>query len=82
MKNWYGIEGIHFIWNGCWNDPQIEYNGYILNSHIVEDTMWERYNEDIQEDYIEAEMDFEDYMKQEADEVKYLIELALGLIED
>lgn len=77
--NWYGIEGVGFIWHGSWSDPEIEYKGKRINSTIVEDTMWERFKEDCEED---GEMPTEDkfklYMMVNQDEVYELIELALG----
>lgn len=81
--NWYGIEGIGFIWHNSWADPEIEYDGEVLNSHIVEDTMWERYNEDCKEQGIEPDEEegFSNYMRDNRDEVIELIELALGRVE-
>ena len=76
--NWYGIEGIGFIWRGSWSDPGLEYNGKVINSTIVEDTMWDRFTHDDDGNYIERnEKDFNTYMKDNADEVKELCELAL-----
>lgn len=37
--NWYGIEDIGFIWHGTQADPEIEYDGHVINAYIVEDTM-------------------------------------------
>lgn len=79
--NWYGIEDIGFIWRGSWSDPEIEYNGKRLNSTIVEDTMWERFREDCEEKNWSADehlSDFVGYMKDNANEVYELIEIALG----
>ena len=77
--NWYGIKDIGFIWHGAWSDPEIEYKGRVLNSTIVEDTMWERYCEDCELDGTTPNDDeFELYMKTNTYEVYELIELALG----
>ena len=77
--NWYGIEGVGFIWHGSWSDPEIEYKGKRINSTIVEDTMWERFKEDCEKDSeIPTEDKFELYMMVNQDEVYELIELALG----
>lgn len=79
--NWYGIEDIGFIYRGAWSDAEIEYNGKRLNSTIVEDTMWERFREYCEENNWNADehlSDFAGYMKDNADEVYELIEIALG----
>lgn len=87
--NWYGIKNIKFIFHNEWSDPEIEYYGRIIDSYVVEDTMWERFNEDINLGYIEVgkecsfEMDnaFEKYMKDYSDDVIELILLACGELE-
>jgi len=79
--NWYGIEGIGFIWHGSWSDPEIEYKGKRINSHIVEDTMWERFREECDEEGKNADdcIDYFDnhYMKEHAEDIYELIELAM-----
>ena len=76
--NWYGIEGIGFIWHGAWSDPEIEYKGKRINSTIVEDTMWERFREECEELGIStSEFYFDMYMGEHADDVYELIELAM-----
>lgn len=65
-KWWYGIEGIYFIWHNEWADPEIEMDGEVLNMHDVEDSMWERFNED---GYADPEL-FPQYMKENEEEVK------------
>lgn len=42
---WYGIYGVEFIWKGGWSDPRISVLEIVMNSHDVEDAMWEEYNE-------------------------------------
>lgn len=80
--DWYGIPNIGFIYHNDWADPEIEYDGEILNSHIVEDSMWSIYTEDCEETGKKSNTDeFAIYMKEHADDVYYLIELALGRIE-
>lgn len=80
--DWYGIPCIGFIYHGDWADPEIEYDGEILNSCIVEDSMWSMYTEDCAEIGKESNIDeFAIYMKEHADDVYYLIELALGRVE-
>ena len=77
--DWYGIEGVGFIWHGSWSNPEIEYKGKRINATIVEDTMWERFKEDCEEDgEIPTEDKFELYMMVNQEDVYELIELALG----
>jgi len=81
LPNWYGIEGIKFIWHNKWADPEIEYKGRRCSCYVVENTMWERWIYDDNDNLIpEREKDeegFEKYMLENADEVKELCELAL-----
>lgn len=81
LPNWYGIEGIKFIWHGEWSDPEIEYKGRRCSCYVVEDTMWERWIYDDDDNLIpEREKDeegFEKYMLENADEVRELCDLAL-----
>ena len=80
-KLWYGIEGIKFIWHNEWADPEIEYKGRKCSCYVVEDTMWERWIHDDNDNLIpEREKDeegFEKYMLENADEVRELCDLAL-----
>ena len=76
--NWYGIEDIGFIWHGEWADPEIEYKGHIINSHIIEDTMWERFKEECEELGISANaFYFDTYMGEQAEDVYELLELII-----
>lgn len=76
--NWYGIKDVGFIWHGSWSDPEIEYKGKRINSTIVEDTMWERFREDCEEDCeIPTEDKFVLYMMVNQEDVYELIELAM-----
>lgn len=78
LPNWYGIEGVGFVWHNSWSDPEIEYKGKRINSYIVEDTMWERFREDCEEQLKEPNYDnFDTYMKEHAEDVYELIELAM-----
>ena len=81
LPNWYGIENIGFVWHSSWSDPEIEYNGKRINAYIVEDTMWERFREECEEEGKNADScidEFDDYMKTNSEYVYELIELALG----
>ena len=73
--NWYGNEGIKYVWHNSWSDPEIEYQGKKCSCYVVEDTMWSRYEEDGFSDPDK----FGDYMRDNASEVRYLCALALGL---
>ena len=81
FPNWYGIENVGFIYHGDWADPEIEYTGRRINSTIVEDTMWERYREECEEQGVAMDSNyFEDcYMKENKETVYELIELAMGI---
>ena len=48
-QRWYGIYGVEFIWKGGWSDPYIRFRNYVMNSHDVEDTMWDEYREYLEE---------------------------------
>lgn len=82
LPDWYGIKGIKFIWHGEWSDPGIKYKGKEINSYIVEDTMWERWIHDDDDNLIpgrESDLNgFEQFMRDNADEVKELCEYAIG----
>lgn len=73
-KPWYGIPGIVFIWHGAWIDPEIEYKGHRCSCYTVEDTMWERFREEHNSDDPDL---FAAYMKENADDVYELCEIAL-----
>lgn len=73
---WKYFEEAEFIWNGYWNDPQLKYNGKIYNSHIIEDTLWERFNEEAKEEGIELnEENFTVYCKDNQDDIRELFEI-------
>lgn len=82
LPDWYGIKGIKFIWQGTQSDPLLKYKGKEINSYIVEDTMWEHWIHDDDDNLIpDRENDlkgFEQFMRDNADEVKELCEYAIG----
>ena len=82
FPNWYGISGIKFVYHNNWADPDIVYRGKLLNSHIVEDTMWEEYTTDDDGNIIrEKENDlngFSTFMLEQAEHIKELFLLAFG----
>lgn len=74
LPNWYDITNIGFVWHGEWADPEIEYKGKRCSCYIVEDTMWGQFRDD----YPDAnENDFDQYMKDNEDEVIELTRLVL-----
>ena len=76
--DWYGIENVGFIFRGQWSDPELEYKGKRINSYIIEDTMWERFKEDCEEQGKKTdECYFSTYMKEHAEDVYELLELAI-----
>lgn len=72
LPNWYGIDNVGFVWHNEWSDPEIEYKGKRFSCYIVEDTMWERYKEE-NDKYADEEL-FEQYMRNNKDEVMELLE--------
>lgn len=77
LPYWYGIKPIRFIWRGSWADPDICYNRMVVNSHIVEDSMYERYCTDCKEENVEVTDDgFAEFMRNNKDEIVELIYLA------
>lgn len=78
LPDWYGIRGIKFIWHNTQSDPEIEYKGKRCSCYVPEDTMWARYREEMEEKNVEPDVDkFGDYMRENADQVYELCELAL-----
>ena len=62
QRKWYaGIEGITYIWNGAWNDPEVGYKSYAINESYL-DGFWSQYEEECDEDGIQAKLD-ESYSK-------------------
>lgn len=70
QKWWHGIRGITFIFMGAWNDSLVGYKDYAINSHFIEDTMWEKYNEEFSApdyhspEYVKFVNDFSKYMRE------------------
>lgn len=77
LSYWYGIKPIRFIWRGSWADPEICYNRMVVNSHTVEDAMYERYHEYCKEEGVESSDDgFAEFMRNNKAEIVELIYLA------
>nr|DAE28802.1 MAG TPA: hypothetical protein [virus sp. ctmTa7] len=71
--NWYDIPEIGFINHGEWSDPYIEYKGKQINSHIIEDAMYEEYCEECEPGKDNLD-DFAIYMKNHTEYVYNLID--------
>lgn len=86
LPDWYGIPNIGFIYHNNWSDPEIEYKGKRINTTIIENTMWERFRDECEEQGKNADdcIDYFDnhYMKEHSDEVYELIELAMEKMEE
>ena len=76
-NNFYrGIKDIEFIWHGTSSDPEISYNGMVVNCYDVEDTIWEDYKEDRYTKALENpddEEEFTKYCQSHEAEIKQLI---------
>ena len=75
MKNWYGIEGITFLYHGEWADPEIEYKGHIFNSQDIEDAFYGGWKDS------GLDIPFEDYMMQEGESVKGYLDDCISIKE-
>jgi hypothetical protein len=75
-NKWKYFQEAKFIWNGNWNDPQLEYNGNVYNIHLIEDTMWDRFNEYAEDEGINpSEENFTVYCQNNQDEIRELFEI-------
>lgn len=76
--NWYGIPDIGFIYHNNWEDPEIEYKGKRFNSHDIQDTMWEYFNEACEESTIKPTDDgFGLYTKDNQDLVYEMLDMLI-----
>jgi len=73
----YGIYGIHFIWNGNAADSHLRYKGKTVNYYNVENTLWERYKEEFPndkwEDLMTDDARWKRWVKSHSSEVKEII---------
>lgn len=75
MSKWKYFNEAEFIWNGEWNDSQLEYKGKVYNIHLIEDVMWDRFNEYAKEENIESnEENFTFYCNNNQDDIRELFE--------
>ena len=68
-----GIPGIKFIFHNTWADPTLIYKGEEFNIHVVEDALWEMY----QEDGYDNENCFGGYISDHADDVYEILDTIL-----
>ena len=71
-NNYYrGIRDIEFIWHGATPDPELSYQGKVVNYYDVEDTIWQEYKEDGHDS--DDEEEFTKYCQRHEAEIKQLI---------
>ena len=71
-NNYYrGIRDIEFIWHGATPDPELLYQGKVVNYYDVEDTIWQEYKEDGHDP--DDEEEFTRYRQSHEAEIKQLI---------
>ena len=71
-NNYYrGIRDIEFIWHGATPDPELSYQGKVVNYYDVEDTIWQEYKEDGHDS--DDEEEFTKYYQSHETEIKQLI---------
>ena len=71
-NNYYrGIKGIEFIWHGATPDPELSYQGKVVNYYDVENTIWEEYKGDGYDP--DDEEEFTHYCQRQEAEIKQLI---------
>ena len=70
-----GIGDVYILWHGEWADPELEYNGMVVNYHYVEDAMYSNFRYECEASRTDHHMiSFTRYCMDRADIVKQLIE--------
>lgn len=86
LPNWYGIDGIKFIWHNTQSDPEIEYKGRRCSCYVIEDAMWYDYTHDDDDNELPSELctvdGFDAWMLENADAVRSLCEDVLFPLEE
>ena len=49
-KRFHGIPGTVFIYHGEWSDPEVWYDGEEYNASMFEDTFWDMYKTECEEE--------------------------------
>lgn len=44
-----GVPGTTFIWHGEWSDPEVIYKGQSINANDIEETLWDTYCDECEE---------------------------------
>lgn len=57
-----GVPGSRFIWHGEWSDPEIEWDGELINYNEFEDNLWYMFRSDTG---LDSEQAFEEWINQE-----------------
>ena len=71
-NNYYrGIKNIEFIWHGSTPDPDLSYQGKVVNYYDVENTIWQEYKENGHNP--DDEDEFTKYCQSHEEEIKQLI---------
>ena len=79
MAKWKYFNEAKFIWNGHYDDPQLEYKGKVINSHVIEDVLWDRFNEYAEEEGLEPnEENFTTYCNNNQYDIRELFEDAIA----
>lgn len=71
-----GIRGIHLIWHGSQADPELSYQGKVVNYWDVEETIIDWYKEERQSLGLSVIDDYDEFLKycrKHAGEIKQLI---------
>lgn len=67
-----GIEGVKFIYNGDYSDPELYYNGKIYNEYDLEDRFYDDYEEDVKEGLFKGK--FGEYLHEHANDVRAVLD--------
>ena len=83
QKKWYaGIEGITYIFNGAWSDPEVGYNGYAINETYL-DGLWSYYQEECEENGTEVtDEGYLEYLRDNRDLVVETLDNIIEIYED
>lgn len=77
-----GVKNVHYIDHGEWADPEISYKRHLFNYWEIEDSLWDMYKKECEENgvvvvddfckdgYIATERDFDKFCQREC---KYLL---------
>ena len=70
-----GIGDVHILWHGEWADPELEYNGMVVNYRYVEDAMYSNFQYECEMNHTDHRaISFTRYCMDRAEQVRQLIE--------